>query len=794
MANIPIIRINNTDYNIKDAKARSDISSLTSALTLDNGMLEIEWFAGGLISGIGSNDNADQNSSRTNFISVHSGSELTVECNSQATIQIYEFVSNTTPTAESNTRTKRTVITEYPYALKLRNDTRYIRIEIDKVIESIPGVSIFDRECGFTYYFSGYMSSAYDWKIDEIAGQNGSVLTEWEHNGLVSGTGADYNNDTTACRCKFVKVNPGSKIKIYCEDNTIDIDVFEFASNETTTSETNVRLVRTRCIDYPKILTLTGSTNYIRLKASCILENRPNIYVVVIDNPTSENIEYKINYPLLNSSDIDISKGDESFYFNRDLFAKIKYSNGAWVSSTNTAANTVRFLTKSDIIICPESDYEIIIHLSNSSGVANGFMYALEWLRQPVFLKAGTYFFITIRRRDAEPIATDIVETAVSVTLSNLVDTIYDNDTFIKEKVEGNRTSYIKIDDTVASGFFITRSDTSGLIKKIINPYQKQYKGQYMGQLHDHSWSSSDPSQRSQLGAEQLFTKYKQMGYDFMAMTNYSYGDDLTPNPYPNDTDLIWFCNSYEQAISPTIDQNNQNTHVICLNAKNVYSSTTITNKTANEVIEDLLDDSVFVTLAHPMLYKTATNQTLYTAQQLLALTRRLKYVEIYSTFSKCEKEGEPYVNNPAYALDVLASDGRIIWGVAVSDSHQYGANFAYANYQGNIKVFAPVKTREAIWRSYVEGNYYCCEKTSCRLNKIVLDNNNLVIDIGDPGATTKFIGKNATTLATVSGKIATYNITGKETYVRAEVTMTNGGRIWTNPIYITDEIIQYPT
>ncbi len=50
---------------------------------------------------------------------------------------------------------------------------------------------------------------------------------------------------------------------------------------------------------------------------------------------------------------------------------------------------------------------------------------------------------------------------------------------------------------------------------------------------------------------------------------------------------------------------------------------------------------------------------------------------------------------------------------------------------------------------------------------------------------TTVFSGNNGDVLAQVSGLDASYKINGNETYIRATITSSSGGKAWTQPVFV---------
>jgi len=93
----------------------------------------------------------------------------------------------------------------------------------------------------------------------------GNVQGTWNLGGMYAATGIDYNS-SNRIKTPFIKVNPGDTIQIENPDTTLQLSIYEFASNAPTASGTNERLQITYADSSVKKVTLGNSTNYIRLQ------------------------------------------------------------------------------------------------------------------------------------------------------------------------------------------------------------------------------------------------------------------------------------------------------------------------------------------------------------------------------------------------------------------------------------------------------------------------------------------------------------------------------------------------
>jgi hypothetical protein len=148
---------------------------------------------------------------------------------------------------------------------------------------------------------------------------------------------------------------------------------------------------------------------------------------------------------------------------------------------------------------------------------------------------------------------------------------------------------------------------------------------------------------------------------------------------------------------------------------------------------------------------------------------------------------------------DTLLSQGRIAWGVASDDTHEYHApddREAPTPGKGWIVIRAASLTVAALMESLREGRFYA--STGVELESYSADAAGISIKIKParewapslvPSAryTTRFIGEGGKVLAEVVGRSPQYRFRGGERYVRAVITDSDGRRAWTQPVFATE-------
>jgi len=96
--------------------------------------------------------------------------------------------------------------------------------------------------------------------------------------------------------------------------------------------------------------------------------------------------------------------------------------------------------------------------------------------------------------------------------------------------------------------------------------------------------------------------------------------------------------------------------------------------------------------------------------------------------------------------------------------------------------------TRQAIVGALDRGDFYA--STEITLAEYEVNDRELFIAIqpeSDFKYTTLFIGKGGEILKRVHGNAAAYRFKGSELYVRAKVVSSNGGFVWTQPVFLSD-------
>lgn len=148
---------------------------------------------------------------------------------------------------------------------------------------------------------------------------------------------------------------------------------------------------------------------------------------------------------------------------------------------------------------------------------------------------------------------------------------------------------------------------------------------------------------------------------------------------------------------------------------------------------------------------------------------------------------------------DRLLSAGRIVWAVASDDAHDYthfDKRHALTPGHGWIVARAATLDRESILQALRSGAFYA--STGIGIDDIRSDGRQLQITIAptagldpplpvapDSRFVTRFIGRDGRELARAYGRTPAYRFHGDETYVRAEITDSDGRQAWLQPVFL---------
>lgn len=175
------------------------------------------------------------------------------------------------------------------------------------------------------------------------------------------------------------------------------------------------------------------------------------------------------------------------------------------------------------------------------------------------------------------------------------------------------------------------------------------------------------------------------------------------------------------------------------------------------------------------------------TAKDIIA-TKDIMLLDIYNGHVLVNNLGGGGFPSAETIWDQVLSSGRLIYGVAVDDSHSFkrlGDRAAATPGQAWVVVRATELSQPVILAAMERGDFYA--STGVELSDVVQKDRRLTINIKtQPSSkyTTHFIGRGGRILKTVIENPAVYSIQGNEGYVRAKVIESNGRIAWTQPFF----------
>jgi hypothetical protein len=172
-----------------------------------------------------------------------------------------------------------------------------------------------------------------------------------------------------------------------------------------------------------------------------------------------------------------------------------------------------------------------------------------------------------------------------------------------------------------------------------------------------------------------------------------------------------------------------------------------------------------------------------------LAQVGGYRLLEIFNGHPSVHNRGGGGYPGMEEVWDILLTQGKRIFGIAVDDAHHFQGEFSpdRANPgRGWVVVRAPDLSAQSLMEALEEGRFYA--STGVDLEDVVVEGNRFEIRIrprGDFKYTTTFVGAGGRTLAVVNGLAPAFELEAPESYVRARV-VDSGGRVaWVQPAFV---------
>ena len=176
---------------------------------------------------------------------------------------------------------------------------------------------------------------------------------------------------------------------------------------------------------------------------------------------------------------------------------------------------------------------------------------------------------------------------------------------------------------------------------------------------------------------------------------------------------------------------------------------------------------------------------------QDLAAVSGYRLLEIFNGHPSVHNRGGGGHPGMEEAWDILLSQGKRIYGIAVDDAHHYLGEFSpdRANPgRGWVAIKAPELSSGALMKGLEEGLFYA--STGVELDDVIVEGGRLEVRIrgkGDFKYTTTFLGTGGRVLHVSHETEAVFRLTGPEPYVRAKVQDSGGAVAWVQPVFLAE-------
>ena len=293
----------------------------------------------------------------------------------------------------------------------------------------------------------------------------------------------------------------------------------------------------------------------------------------------------------------------------------------------------------------------------------------------------------------------------------------------------------------------------------------------YKGNIHTHTDQSDGDA-----SPEEVVSWYREHGYDFLVLSDHNhltileYGEGKPEKPLmiPG------------EEVTLRLHEGRTPVHLIGVGITRVVepidASEVVPTLQAN--IDAILDAGGIASIAHPNYLWAFDHEEI---KQVTGASM----LEIFTSQSSVKVPGK-YTTEEIW--DGVLTAGKVIWGVAVDDSHYYH-DFTPSLVPGRgwIVVRASELTADAIVDSMQRGDFYA--STGVMMEELEFTKDSLSLRVAQIEHwiyTIRFIGRGGTVFAQTTGPEATYQIRGDEGYIRAAVTCSNPASAWTQPVYVT--------
>ncbi len=299
----------------------------------------------------------------------------------------------------------------------------------------------------------------------------------------------------------------------------------------------------------------------------------------------------------------------------------------------------------------------------------------------------------------------------------------------------------------------------------------------YKGNIHTHTTESDGDEE-----PHKVASWYRRHGYDFLVLSDHNH---LTLLDYS--TGRRRFRKPLMvpgEEVSVRIDGGDTPIHV-----NGVGISRVVEPIDAGDVVSTLQANVDAIVAAGGIASINHPNYGWAFDHRALTRVQGTSLLEVFNGHPGTNVFGAPGLPSYEQIWDGVLSAGRVIFGVATDDSHNYhDFTPGHSNPgRGWVVVEADGLTQDAIVDGLASGRFYA--STGVALTRLECSADGIVLEIeqeSDFVYTTRFTGKGGEVLAESTGPTAEYEANGDEEYVRATVVSSSGPKAWTQPVFPT--------
>ena len=293
----------------------------------------------------------------------------------------------------------------------------------------------------------------------------------------------------------------------------------------------------------------------------------------------------------------------------------------------------------------------------------------------------------------------------------------------------------------------------------------------YKGNLHTHTTESDGD-------ADPVWVAnwFKEHGYDFLVLSDHNHRTIL-------DQEIDGLLMVPGEEVTAQIKMGETPIHITGIGVTRVVEPTDGNDivGTLQANVNSIREAGGIAQINHPN-FRWAFDHT------HISQVRGASLLEVHNSHPQNNIYGAPGKPSDEEIWDRVLSSGRVLFGTATDDSHNYHDWHPSMSNPGRgwVMVAAKELSVSSIVEALTTGDFYF--STGVSLVSDVTTKTEITLEIEEEKDfiyKTIFSGQNGDVLSQSVGASATYKITGNETYVRATIYSSSGGKAWTQPVFV---------